>query len=323
MAGDNEEIGSLSAEDQAYFSSRGETEVKPEPQKEPETVVDPDVEAELAEDDITDAPAADGQVEPKKLVPLTALTRERKDAKELRARLSEIEKENAVLADRWNMILKANEAQAQQPAKDEDPEPDPNTDIFAHNQWLKRQVEALRTSNEQTRQADQQAKQAEEQETKVWNFWHQSAAAYKAETPDFNDAVTWMSTERTRQLKALSGLQPQFKTEEGIVRQINSELKDIVIAAAQGGVSPAEYIYSMAKEWGYTPKQAAQTTEAAIAALTKTEQNITAATSLSSASGTRPNAALDPQAIANMSPSEFESWLSKNGEKGFRKMAGG
>jgi hypothetical protein len=122
-------------------------------------------------------------------------------------------------------------------------------------------------------------------------------------------------------LQALKGLNPQFATEAGITKQINDELKQIVIAAAQQHISPAEYIHSMAKEWGYAgPKPAATD---AVANLEKVEQAIDASTSLSSVGGSRPQAALDAKAIADMSPSEFETWFAKNGAAKFKKMAGG
>jgi hypothetical protein len=153
----------------------------------------------------------------------------------------------------------------------------------------------------------------------VWNLWGETARATTAATPDFPDAVKWMSETRTRQLAAMSAFQPQFKTQAGIDQQINMELKQIVIAAAQQGVSPAEVVYGMAKEWGYTakPKEAAADDGKAVDKLSK---DMEAETSLSGAGGSRPGAALDAKAIADMSADQFEAWYAKHGAVGFKRL---
>src|SRR5690349_8130219 len=125
----DEATDALSAEEQAYFDSRGEAEVKPAPEPEKPEVVEPEVE-EVEEEEVA--------VDPPK-VPLAALTKERQAAKELKSRLAEMEKRHAVLEDRWNTLLKVQEP-AKTEAVVEDPEPDPEKDIFAHSAWLKRQL---------------------------------------------------------------------------------------------------------------------------------------------------------------------------------------
>jgi hypothetical protein len=97
-------------------------------------------------------------------------------------------------------------------------------------------------------------------------------------------------------------------------------LKQIVIGAKQRGLSSAQVIYELAQGYGYTPKAAAADPADA---LDRLEKSVAGATSLSASGGARPAAGMDAAAIANMSPEQFGAWLAKNGERGFKKLAGG
>lgn len=307
MADENE----LSSDDKAYFESRGEKlpEQKEKPDVQEKETVEAEAEAGLLDDEGVDK--LEEKVE--KVVPLRALTREREEGKKAKAALQEAEKRAAILEDRWNTILALQEQQKPEQV-DEDPEPDQNKDIFAHSAWLKRQVDKLSKGMTEREQAEKQAKESTEYEGKVWGFWHQDAAAYKAENAEFEDAVKWMSETRAKQLKALSKFQPQFDTEPGITAQINKELFDITVAAAQQGIRPAEIIYSMAKEWGFQGKPKTDDT------VEKLAQDIDAETSLSSTGGSRPGTGLTPKDIADMSPDAFEAWYTKHGAAGFKRL---
>lgn len=306
-----DELETLSAEDQAYFDNRGETPAEPDPKPE---VVNPDL--------VDDEPAEETSEEPHKepkLVPLAALTKERTQARELQKKLSDIEKQNAVLADRWNMFLQAQEAQ-KQPEPEAAPPPNPEDDIFAYSKWQAEQLAALQGKLSEQEKRDLEARQTQEREQAVWGFWDQSVRTISAEKPDFGDAATFLSEIRTKQLTALKSVHKQFADPAAVNQQINNELKDIIIASAQSGVDPAQAIYEMAVGFGYTGKKPdAQPGET----IEKIAQAVNGSTSLSAGGGTRPSAAPDAAAIANMSPEQFEAWLSKHGDKGFRKLAGG
>lgn len=310
---DEPESGELAAEDKAYFESRGEKMPTEKVEKPSEEKAEASAEAETDLDVLDEeAPKED------KKVPLRALTKEREEGKKARQALQELEKRHAVLEDRWNTILQLNQ-QPEQPA-DEDPEPDPNQDIFAHNAWLKRQVEKVNKTVAERDQIDKAAKEEAQREAAVWNLWGEASKAEVAETPDYQEAVKWMSETRTKQLAAMKAFHPQFQTQAGIDQQINTELKQIVIAAAQQGISPAKVVYNMAKEWGYAgppPKDDPKPEDGAIDKLSK---NLDAETSLSGTGGSRPGGALDARAIADMSPSDFEAWYAKNGPVAFKKL---
>jgi vacuolar-type H+-ATPase subunit I/STV1 len=304
---ENEELtDSLSAEAQAYFDSKGEAELK----------VAPEPEAGQVEEVETEAVETEDQPKEPKTVPLAALTKERQQAKELKAKLQEIEKQNAVLADRWNMVLQAN----QQPPQQEEKIPDPNEDIFAFSQYQARKLAELdgRIAQEANQQA--QAIQHQQQERAVWDYWQADASTYAQQNPDFGNAAQWLSDYRDNQLKALSSVDTRFSAPNARTQQIEAELKQIVIAAAQQGISPAEKIYEIAQGYGYKSKPAPEVEADKLAKLGKA---VDGSVSLSDTGGTRPKGATSAADIANLSPAEFESWLAKNGEKGFRKLMGG
>lgn len=312
------ETEALSPEDQAYFDSKGET-------LEPENVVEkPEPEAEIETDKPEVETDDDQPNEPKaaKTVPLAALTKTREETKALKQALEEQKTRNAIWEDRWNTLLKSGQQPEQQAAKDEDPEPDPNVDIFAHQQWLGRQLKAERETR--TKQEHEQAQQREQQqaEQQVWTAWEQDAKTYVTDNADFPNAAQWLSDFRDKQLAALGKVDQRFADPRARNHQIEQELKQIVIAAKQQGISSAQFVYELAQGYGYTPKATEPETDPA-ASLDRLERAVSGSTSLSATGGGRPAAAPDAAAIANMSPEQFGVWLAKNGERGFKKLAGG
>lgn len=302
----DEATDALSAEEQAYFDTKGEAELKVEPEKVEEEK--PEVE-EVEEEEVA--------VDPPK-VPLAALTKERQAAKELKSRLAEMEKRHAVLEDRWNTLLKV-----QEPAKTEtvveDPEPDPEKDIFAHSAWLQRQLKAMDQKLLSREQAEQQAKTAADEDNAIWTLWKQSATAYKGEKPDFDEAVKFLSDARLKQMQAYAMVDERFGDENQRIAQLNAELKQIVSTAKAKNINPADAVYQIATTYGYTAKAPVNTEE-----LERLEKAIDGSTSLSSVGGSRPAATLDAKAIADMSPAEFEAWFAKPGnQQKFKRLAGG
>lgn len=322
-----ENTGGLSAAETAYFESGGTAEITVEPvQTEPQTqepvVAEPVVEPELA---------ADGQPRGKdgkfaKTIPFDVFHAEREEHKRTKAVLEEIKTKQAVLEDRWNTILKAGEPKA----ADEDPEPDPNVDIFAHNAWLRRRQEKLETRISERDQQEQQTRQAQEQDAAIWNVWQQETTQFAQTQTDFEEARNFLSTMRETQLKGLGRVNPQFATEQGRIQQINSELKEIIVASKQQGISPAQFIYELASAYGYTPKQAQEAAAAAnpTGELPDSLKRIAAAQDASrtvgGASGGAGGDPLTPEAIANMSAKEFEGWMKtpENAAR-FQKIMGG
>jgi len=159
-----ENTSGLSAEESAYFDSRGETDVpavvenltKPaEPANTHNT--EPSDGGKLTE--LVDDPAAPLRDEKGKFVPHGALHAEREEHKKTREELRKVAERQAILDDRWNVT--------------------------------------------EREKAEQQTKQQQEQETAIWGHWEKDVQQFAAATPDFNDAAKHLADLRTTQLKAL------------------------------------------------------------------------------------------------------------------------
>jgi hypothetical protein len=310
-----ENQGGLSASEAAYFESGGETEiVNDAPAPEPAPSPEPDQSLIASE-----AEAMPGTEPDKtKFVPHGALHAEREERKKLQAQFEELRTKNAVLEDRWNTILTARQP-AQEEAK---APPNPEEDIFAYAKWQGEQVEALKAKIE----GDEKARAAQTQETAqeqaVWNEWSQSAQSFAAQTPDFGDAVKFLSEAREKQLTAMSRVDPRFANPQGRTQQINAELKSIVLAAKQQNISPAEAVYQIAKDYGFTPPMPdPQVTSEKIDQLDAAQA---ASRTLAATSGKPSGDALTAQAIADMSAADFDRWYSKpENQRRFQSIMGG
>lgn len=314
-----ENVGGLSAAETAFFETGGnaplepapETAIQPEGNQPPPETVEPDGSVNVRDDK--------GRFV--KTIPFDVFHAEREQHKQTKAEMAELREFKGRMEERWQLLASA--AQQQAPV-DQDPEPDPNTDIFAHNAWLKRQFEGLKKGQADREQSEKQAKEASEYEGKVWTYWNQDASTYKATNPEFEDAVKFMSEARSKQLKSLSGLHPNLRTEAGIVQQINSELHAIIVAAAQNGVSPAKYVFDMAKEWGYAGKQPPANEALTLPAeLAKVAAAQTASRTVGAAPGAATGAELTLEQIVGMPHAEFKAWHAdpKNARK-YEKLMG-
>jgi hypothetical protein len=297
----------LSASEQAFFESGGETEIIETP-AEPSNDLAP--QGDLA---ASPEPAAQPEVtgerdEKGRFVPHQALHAEREEHKKTKSELEQIRQRQAVLDDRWNTLLKANQpAEAQQPA----PPPNPEEDIFAYSKWQADQLKALQEKVDGREQQEQKTQQEQQEEQQLWGEWSQSAQSYATQQTDFGDAVKFLSEARDRQLQALSIANPGFANEQGRVQQINNELKSIVLAAKQQGMSPAEAVYKIAQGYGYAvaaPQPVDPNTLKLPDSLAKIEAAQNASRSLAASPGRDAGDPMSAEAIANMSNAEFETW---------------
>jgi len=302
MIGEDKEASEgLSPSEQAFFESGGQTEVA----QEAPAPVEPPVEGV----EQPEGPAP--RDEKGKFVPHQALHAEREEHKKTRAEVQELKEFKARMDERWRLIEAAAANQPQEQPTDPDPEPDPNVDIFAHNAWLKREVQRIKDGNAQREQQTEQARQAAEGEKRVWNYWNETAQAEKAENPEFEDAVKYLSDMRTRQLKSLASVQPMFKSDDGIVKQINSELRDLIIAAAQNGISPPKVVFQMAKEWGYQGKAPPPPDPLTLPdTLKRVEQAQSQSRTVAQAPGRAGGDEMTPEALLALPEPEFAAWMN-------------
>lgn len=319
---------SLTPEEVAYFESEG---ASPLPGiQEAEHVEEKRLQAEAEELEQQDEQTEQGDKprdEKGRYVPHEAFHAEREKRKAFEREVNELKTFKAVMEDRWKTLLTATDKPAEK--AEEDPEPDANVDIFAHNAWLKRQIDKERSIRSERDEAEKASRVAQEQEQAVWSEWHQSAQSYMAETPDFGDAVKFMSDLRDKQLQALSFANPQLRNEQGRVQQINAELKSIIQAAKQQGLSPAQAVYQLAQGFGYqkaaqAPVRAAPQSPQMPEKLEKVAKAQEASRTLGQASGAPGGDAMTIDSLSKMGQAEFNAWVASPGnEVVFRRLMGG
>lgn len=311
---DENEGESLSTEEKAYFDSRGEAEVKPEVAPKPEPVEEtPPAEAENEgeTEELVEEPPVDGEPAAPKTVPLAALTKTRQEVKEAKARAADLERQNAILADRWNQALRAQEQQ-NQPESEAEPEVPGPDDPVARINWIAEQIQNGQRQAKETA-AQQEQRQAFE---RLSNAVNADYSATIKEDPEVVDAHNAMRKSVGEELLAMG------YTQEQAIQEINRIENQHLVYVGQNGLKIGPYLKSLAKARGWAPKPAEVPKDPA-ADLEKLAEAVENSTSLSSAGGGAPKV-LDAAAIANMKPDEFEVWLGKPGNQAkFRKLAGG
>lgn len=315
-----ENNGGLTAAEQAYFESGGETPVV-EPATQEPTIETPAPEAtQVTEEQPTQSTDRD---EKGRFVPHQALHAEREEHKKTKAALEEIQRNQAILNDRWNTLLSSRQQQEQ--PKEESP-PDPNEDFIGFMQYqAKKTQEIQQRLDTEAAQRDQQS-QAQRQEQLVWDTWQSSVTQAKATTPDFDQAAGFLSQMRDNQLQALSAVDPRFANPQARVAQINGELRQIIIAAKQNGQDPAAAVYQIANSYGYKPTGAepANPQQETIDKIAKIDEAQRASKTLSASNGTNTGDPLSAEAIASMPAREFEAWIKDPAnEKRFNALMGG
>lgn len=317
----------FSADEQAAWAAMSGQEAPAPDQVEDDP--EPAEEFEAADDaDGADEPAPAETAKPK-TVPHGALHQERERRKQIEAEYAKTREQLAVLNDRWQTIqrLQQQAAEQQVPAQDDDPEPDPNQDIFAHQQWLSRRYHEQRAFLEQQQAAAYQAQQQQQEEAAVWSAWEQDVSSYSQQQQDFGDAAKFLSGMRDRALKAAAVLNPQFNDAGARAAVIDQELAAIVRQARGTGQNAAAVIYNIAREYGYQAAAAAPQPGAAPAMpekLANVQKAQAASKSLSQAGGQAGGAPMTAEALAAMAPDDFNAWYAKPANaKLFKKMMGG
>lgn len=300
MMAEQASTAELSAEEQAYFESGGETELKETPE-----VVTPEPEQPQAAN--PEEPQQPERDDKGRFVPHQALHAEREEHKKTKAQLEEIAKKQAVLEDRWNTLLKIREGQEQ---PQEQAPPDPEQDIFGYAKWQAEQLKALQAKIENQETQTKQQQEIAAQEQAIWNEWSQSAQSYAQQAPDFGDAVKWLSDFRSKQLSAMAAIDERFASPSGINQQINAELRAIIVSAKERGLNPAQVVHQLAQSYGFQPKTPDPTDVTMPDSLAKVAAAQEASKTVGAAGGRSGADALTPEAIASMSAAEFDRWAA-------------
>lgn len=308
--------GGLTAAEEAYFESGGEA---------PLDAAEPPVSDNQQQEQATDQqpqPEGEGQQRDEKgrYVPHGALHAEREEHKKTRSELNELREKWARIEERMQWMQQA--AQPPQTQQQEETPPDPNEDVFAALKWTQDQLIAAKKANEEAR-AQTEAQQREQQaERQIWDYWEQDSQQYIQQNADFPNAAKWLSEFRDKQLSAYATIDQRFADPRLRNAQIEAELKQIVVTAAQQRKSPAQYVYELAKGYGYAPQAGAQGIQLP-EQLQRVQKAQDASKSLSQAPGRAGGEETSLETIMSMGRAEFDVWIkdAKN-ERLFNKLLG-
>lgn len=313
---------SFSPEEQAQFEAMrsGSAPPAPEPGPEPEARApeqepeQPAPEGQAKEPEADDDDAAEGEGNKGQFVRHAKFNQERERRKALEKELTEAREAKARLDERLRIFAEASQraapkAEEQKPV-DDDPEPNPEEDIFAHNKWIARQIAK---SNERSQREAQEFRARAEGE-RALNTYRADAQRFAQAEPAFNDAYQHLYRSRALELQH-AGMTDQQQIMQAIAR----DEFEIAQQALRDGVSPAARIFEIAKARGFTPKapepapapEPAKETALEKATRTQAGQN-GPGRSLSSVGGKPAGSMPTVEELANMSEDDFNRFAKNN-----------
>lgn len=155
--------------------------------------------------------------------------------------------------------------QGQQGQGEDDPEPDPDKDIFEHNKWMRRQLAKTQQFVADFAQGYQDERDGAAASTNLLNTYRQDIASFAAKEPNFNAARAHLMESRVIELAMFYF--GKDVTEQGAtlsqdeINQINGTIIDeergIVQHAMKTKMSPAARVFQLAKARGWRPQAAA------------------------------------------------------------------
>jgi len=229
------ELGPFTAEERAYFDSKGEKDIPTESAESapvtsetpPKAPAEPSAAAESA------PPLKEGE----KTVPQGALHEERKRRQEAEERAKQMELLNAKMEERFRILAEASRPQPQP----QHPPPSPDQDIFGAVKHMQGEQARTRTEIDNYRRQIQ----AEDQMRQLRNWGGNAEAAFVRENPDYYEALKHLRVARARELFAWR--MPAEKVRD----QIEKEERDLLIRAASDRLNPAQVAYDSARARGY------------------------------------------------------------------------
>jgi hypothetical protein len=237
-------------QEREYFESRGEkpivAETAPEPappeKPEPTEPIEPsEPPKEAAEGEEKETPKEERKVD------YGALREERERRKAAEDKAREMELLNARMEERF----KAWQDNTRPPPKAPVRPPRADEDIFGAVNYLQRTQEQQAKELETYKKREAEAAQMQQ----LANHAARSVEEFKKTTPDYPNAFAYLQDSRRKEL-AVWGMD-----EVGIANQLETETRQLIARAVQARRSPAEMAYTLAKERGYSAKQAPATAD--------------------------------------------------------------
>ena len=301
----------LSPEEQAYFDSRGQTELPKQEDPAPATEA---AEADTSADDVAEVDTGDtGDVEDQprqSMVPHKALHAEREKRKALEKELADAREFRIRMEERMKWVQEQDAAKAKASEPEPEPVPDPDEDVFAATKY------ALKQNEELKRQIERQQRESTEDAQRREMFTRTQAheVEFRKATPDYDSAVMHLRSVRDKELAEVFKIADPGRRAEIIQR----EALQIAQSALSQGLSPAEAAYTMAKIRGYQPAVAPAVAEDGDEKLERAKAQ---SRSLSSVGGA-PTGPMTADRLAKMSMKEFMDYERKNPDK-VRALMGG
>lgn len=211
-------------------------------------------------------------------------SRYQRETKELNDKIAELQKQvggtaedKARLDERLRILNEALLSGQQDGEKggqreDDDPEPDPEKDIWAHNAWLKRQVVKTQQRLDEFAGGIQEERQQTTTERQINQTYVQDVQSFAQREPNFGPAYKHLMESRMIELaqykygKDLTEEGVRLEPEEAqwIQNAIVREERDLVTGALRARQSnpqapgPAERIFRLARARGFRPAAAQQ-----------------------------------------------------------------
>jgi DNA repair exonuclease SbcCD ATPase subunit len=210
---------------------------------------DQDTTATTTTDDATaDQPEDDDFTSDDEKKRARAFARQRQEAKALKERLEQAERERQTMAERLAKLegrAEATPKPAEQPAL-EDQEPDADLYPEDHARWEVRQLKKELDEVKKFKQTQEQVSTFQREVAGVQALEGQ----FKTTAPDYDDAVQFL-VEKEKRMKRL--LNPQA-TDAQLESQIQAEKVALFKQILAAGKNPAEMVYEIAKQDGWQPK---------------------------------------------------------------------
>ena len=314
----------LTAEEIEFFERGGDDNEPDDAGDEPEA----EVEAETSEvsddgaaDDITPKP-------PKGYVRHEALHEAREQNRELRERLdrenerirqfeslrAELDQLRHQRSQADTVALADAQAKAQKAAEERYQE-DPVGYLRDQNAMLVHELTEVRNQQQNFLLTQQQSVQEAAQMRALTHHVNQLETAFRQQVPEYDDAFRFVQERRLNDFAAIGITDPQEQQ-----RNLYQEILGLSGKAIQEGRNPAEVLYALAKNWGFSapaPPAASGEQESGVAAnksngkLDRIQRGMKVATSLSDSGGAPSEKGLNLADIERMSDDDFDKLWSE------------
>lgn len=307
-----------SPEEEQFFEEQKKASLTPEEPEEPSE--DP---PELGEERTNDEPE-DGEsqeteenVEPEKppkgYVPLGALHEERNQRKalqqeieQMRGQFGEVHQLKSEL-EQWRQ---QKHQQEQQLNDEEAYNADPIGYLRNQNQRLQDQLNGFSQSQQEAYAQQQQAVKQQQMLQNVVTTVRGHEDEYRQQVPDYDDAFNFLQNKRMNDYDTLGVTDPGTKQQN-----FYQEVLSVSVQALQNGMNPAEVMYKLANQWGFSGTKAGQQK------IESAKRGQKAATTLSQGggSGNTAKSKISLTDIDNMSDEEFDKYwdqMHKDNKRG-------